>query len=86
MLARRLKAAQGDSGLALLPTRSCLIAIAALLISTVTTSLRKEVDFRAPEIKPRLCKFMPSPVPASNVGPRGQSRALSKLGSDALIC
>lgn len=44
--------------------------------------------FRAPGIKPRLCKFMPLPAPAGNMDTRGQNQTwlkgchlLTKLGS-----
>lgn len=44
------------------------------------------MDFRAPGIKPRLCKFMPLPAPASSMDTHGQNRALSKPDSHALPC
>lgn len=84
-LASLLEAARGDAGLARLPRRSRLIAVVASLISTVTTSLRDEVAFRAPGIKPRFCKVVPSPVPVSNMDTREQNGACPKFGSKALL-
>lgn len=66
------RAARGDSGLARLPARSCLIAVAALLISTVTTSLGRR---RVPE-RQELSRDFASPClchPGSQLGCVGRT-------------